>query len=339
MTKTKRIAYLDIAKCVAIFLVLWGHAITQLMSHNVTDNRLYMLIYAFHMPLFMTMSGFFASSSMKMSFIELFKKKFKQLIIPALTFGILWYIHDAITGRRILTLKAFLYLEAECFWFLKCLFFAYLTVYITHRFTTQWGGGVKRAYVPIIVCLMFLFAQRYNVTFFKMGSMLPFFYLGMILKAKNDFIAKHKMTIGLSSLVIFICLFPYFGAEDLFANKFFHTFTLSACTHYAMCILSGLTGTLTTIIACMLIDQYYSHLKIVHLISLIGKFTLGIYLTQKILLELLLPHVLKVEMNIYLYNFLFTFFISIAFLFICYGCTLVLDKYHWTRVLFLGKND
>lgn len=172
-----------------------------------------------------------------------------------------------------------------------------------------------------------------------MGSMLPFFYLGMLLKAKNDFITKHKIAIGLSSLIVFIGLFPYFGAEDLFANKFFHTFTLSACSQYAMCILSGLAGTLITIVVCMLIDQYYSHLKIVNLISKIGKYTLGIYLTQKILLELLLPHFLKVEMNIYIYNFLFTFFISIAFLFICYGCTLVLEKFHWTRILFLGKHN
>lgn len=336
--KTKRIAYLDIAKCVAIFLVLWGHAITQLMNHEVTDNRFYMLIYAFHMPLFMTMSGFFASRSMKMSLIELFKKKFKQLIIPALSFGVLWYIHDAIVGARMLSLKSFIHLEAEAYWFLKSLFFAYLIVYVTHRFTAKWGG-VKRAFASIIVCLIFLFAQRYNVTFFKMGSMLPFFYLGMLLKAKNDFITKHKIAIGLSSLIVFIGLFPYFGAEDLFANKFFYTFTLSACSHYAMCILMGLTGTLITIVACMLIDQYYSHLKMVNLISRIGKYTLGIYLTQKILLELLLPHFLKVEMNIYIYNFLFTFLISIAFLFICYGCTLVLEKYHWTRLLFLGKND
>lgn len=337
--QTNRITYLDIAKCVAIFLVLWGHAITQLMNHEITDNRLYMLIYAFHMPLFMTMSGFFASSSMKMSLTELFKKKFKQLIIPALSFGVIWYIHDVIVGARMLSLKSFVHLEAEAYWFLKSLFFAYLIAYITRRFTAKWGGGVKRAFVPLIVCLIFLFAQRYNVTFFKMGSMLPFFYLGMLLKAKNDFITKHKIAIGLSSLIVFIGLFPYFGAEDLFANKFFHTFTLSACSQYAMCILSGLAGTLITIVVCMLIDQYYSHLKIVNLISKIGKYTLGIYLTQKILLELLLPHFLKVEMNIYIYNFLFTFFISIAFLFICYGCTLVLEKFHWTRILFLGKHN
>lgn len=94
----------------------------------------------------------------------------------------------------------------------------------------------KKIFPPIIACLIFLFAQRYNVTFFKMGSMLPFFYLGMLLKAKNDFITKHKIAIGLSSLIVFIGLFPYFGAEDLFANKFFHTFTpicmLTICNVY-----------------------------------------------------------------------------------------------------------
>ena len=143
----KGIAYLDIAKCVAIFFVLWGHAITQLMSHDVTENRLYMLIYAFHMPLFMTMSGFFANSSMKISLIELFKKKFKQLIIPALSFGVLWYMHGVIVGAKMLSLKSFVHLEAEAYWFLKSLFFAYLIAYVTHRFTAKWGG-VKGPLLP-----------------------------------------------------------------------------------------------------------------------------------------------------------------------------------------------
>lgn len=145
--QTKRITYLDITKCVAIFFVLWGHAIGQLMNHEVTDNRLYMFFYAFHMPLFMTMSGFFAGSSMKMSFIELFKKKFKQLIIPALTFGVIWYIHDVIVGARMLSLKSFVHLEAEDYWFLKSLFFAYLIAYVTHRFTAKLGGGGGKKYL------------------------------------------------------------------------------------------------------------------------------------------------------------------------------------------------
>lgn len=337
--QTKRITYLDIAKCIAIFLVLWGHAITQLMNHEVTDNRCYMFIYAFHMPLFMTMSGFFAKGSMNMNLGGLFKKKFIQLIIPAFSFGVLWYIHDVIVGARAFSVKAFSFLEAECFWFLKCLFFAYLVSFVSIRLSDVCKIREGKWIIPLFSCLVFLIYQKYNLTFFKMGSMLPFFYLGMILKAKNDFIAKHKIIIGLFSLIVFIGLFPYFGAEDLFANKFFHAFTLSACMHYAMCIILGLTGTLMTIIVCMLIDQYYTHLKIVNLISKIGKYTLGIYLTQKILLELLLPHFLKVEMNMYLYNYLFTFFISIAFLSICYGCTLVLQKNYWTKLLFLGKND
>ena len=151
--QTKRITYLDIAKCIAIFLVLWGHAITQLMNHEVTDNRCYMFIYAFHMPLFMTMSGFFAKGSMNMNLGGLFKKKFIQLIIPAFSFGVLWYIHDVIVGARAFSVKAFSFLEAECFWFLKCLFFAYLIVFVSNRISNvcKMRGGVNGLYLFFLV--------------------------------------------------------------------------------------------------------------------------------------------------------------------------------------------
>ncbi len=134
-----RIGYADIAKCVAIFLVLWGHAITQLKDHDLASNHVHMWIYSFHMPLFMMVSGFFAGSSMKLGLKDLCVKKFQQLILPALSFGLIWYVHDVVIGVRPLSLGGFAYLEAECFWFLKCLFFAYIIAWLTYRITPPVG--------------------------------------------------------------------------------------------------------------------------------------------------------------------------------------------------------
>ena len=51
--RVRRIAYIDILKGVAAFLVVLGHIVT----YDADFHRLYNVIYSFHMPLFMFLSG------------------------------------------------------------------------------------------------------------------------------------------------------------------------------------------------------------------------------------------------------------------------------------------
>lgn len=55
----KRIEILDMAKGVAIFLVLWGHCIQYFSSgdDDFYNNFVFKFIYSFHMPLFMIIMG------------------------------------------------------------------------------------------------------------------------------------------------------------------------------------------------------------------------------------------------------------------------------------------
>ena len=325
-----RILYIDLIKCFAIFFVLWGHAITQLMDHPLESDRVYIAIYAFHMPLFMTVSGFFAGASMNMKPVPLAVKKAKQLIIPALAFGVLWYAHDAAVGRRELSLKAFLYLEAECFWFLKCLFFAYIILWIVNK-----TGRFKPA-AMLAACIGFALLQVCNVSFFKMGTMLPFFFLGVLIKDKLEWICKKKEIVGLCSLALFAAGLPGFQLDYIFSAKFFHEPSLPALGHYAYCLMMGAAGSMSIICISAWISE-----KILmgggKFLYHIGQNTLGIYLVQKILLELLLPHVLKVDMNLWAFDLLFTPTVSVAMLIVCQGVTLLLDKNRITRQIFLGK--
>lgn len=283
------------------------------------------------MPLFMLVSGLFAHSSMKLTFVEMFIKKFRQLIVPALSFGILWYIHDVITGYRSFSIKAFLFLEAECFWFLKCLFFAYIFAWITYRFKrVQW-------LVAIAFCLFFMALQYVGQSFFKMGIMLPSFYVGMVLKNHLSWVARHKAVVGGICVVLFFSLFPFFTAGDQFANKFFQTISLSSFQHWALCLSMGILGSLMVLCGCMCVDKYFKSTRWMHLFTKIGSYTLGIYLIQKFLLEFLLSSFGTVAMNPYVYNLLFTPLIALLYLFICYYCTLVLKQTKWTRILFLGE--
>lgn len=65
--------YIDIAKGIAIFLVVWGHVIKYTLP---TGNDIYNLIYSFHMPVFFCISGYFANNTfLRESAIVFFLKK------------------------------------------------------------------------------------------------------------------------------------------------------------------------------------------------------------------------------------------------------------------------
>lgn len=57
-----RDAYFDNAKLLAIVLVFLGHAWEPLTAGSRTAQALYMLVYAFHMPAFIVVSGYFSRS-------------------------------------------------------------------------------------------------------------------------------------------------------------------------------------------------------------------------------------------------------------------------------------
>ena len=76
---TERIDYIDLAKGVAIFLMV--------LCHVGMYNEFTQWIYAFHMPLFFIVSGMLYKPSLSMK--ETIKKKAKQLLIPYFLFAMI----------------------------------------------------------------------------------------------------------------------------------------------------------------------------------------------------------------------------------------------------------
>lgn len=88
----KRLLAFDAIKLFAIFLVIYGHCILHLQNYNydIKENIIYRFVASFHMPLFMAISGYFGSKIFNMKFSNLFTKKWKRLIVPSISFGILF---------------------------------------------------------------------------------------------------------------------------------------------------------------------------------------------------------------------------------------------------------
>lgn len=60
-----RVLYFDIVKAVLIFFVVLGHIIGN-HTKNPIAKAIYLFIYAFHMPLFVFISGVFAKYNKKL---------------------------------------------------------------------------------------------------------------------------------------------------------------------------------------------------------------------------------------------------------------------------------
>ncbi|WP_075428910.1 acyltransferase family protein [Selenomonas sp. GACV-9] len=95
MEVKKRDAYLDIVKGIAIIAVVVGHCIqfgsgAEFMQGDFFYNDVFRFIYSWHMPLFMLVSGYLFSFSVRRhDWRALIISRFKQLVLPMLSWAIL----------------------------------------------------------------------------------------------------------------------------------------------------------------------------------------------------------------------------------------------------------
>jgi len=131
-----RIEYIDIAKGIGILLVALAHADISLIS-----PYLHLFIYAFHMPLFFFLSGYFFNPDI--SFGALFKKRYHSILKPYFVTILLIYIASlSFTNMRFATvfsriLKSLYatgyYIDWTQLWFLPSLFVTSLFAFIFYR--------------------------------------------------------------------------------------------------------------------------------------------------------------------------------------------------------------
>lgn len=85
----KRLEYIDYAKGIAILLVVIGHLLQYNLS-GTSSKGLFDMIYSFHMPLFMFLSGYVASFSIERhvaSKCDFIKNKARSLLFPFIFMG------------------------------------------------------------------------------------------------------------------------------------------------------------------------------------------------------------------------------------------------------------
>ena len=206
-SSSRRSLYFDNAKFFLIFLVVFGHVISPLKGDDDFLFSLYSVIFLFHMPAFILISGYFSKGFNKKGY---FFKTVKKILLPYLIFQVIYSIFYFLNGQES-TLKIDLLQPHWTLWFLLSLFCWNLLLHIFARL--KWLGLVIAAAIGIGIGYFdhvgsYLSLSRTFVFF-------PYFLLGFLLEQKNFKLVKkikHSTVIGsvvlLSTMILIGTLFP-----------------------------------------------------------------------------------------------------------------------------------
>lgn len=314
MATKNRIAHLDLLKCFAIFMVLMGHCIQYFISGEYYNKVGYRIIYSFHMPLFMTLCGYFAWGSTKLTVAKFIKKKFYQLILPAFLFVGIETIFKNWGGYKSACLSAF-----WSFWFLKCAFICYCLFYIATRLNRLWPK-YNIGFILTIIISQF-------VGMFLIDMMYPCFVLGAIIQRNKEAISRNLLKYTMIPGIVFLTMLIFFDAS--FWN-YSYTFTLAIIPeelitspdywwiHFYKLII-GIAGTLFFFgLFELLFAKNNGGSRLMNWLSIIGQLTLGIYILQSYILENWLASTLNFdEINPYVFNLIYCPIISLGVLLAC----------------------
>jgi fucose 4-O-acetylase-like acetyltransferase len=200
---SSRSMYFDNVKFIFIFLVVFGHMISPYKEQDKILFTLYSVIYLFHMPAFILISGYFAKGYRKKGY---FRKTIQKILIPYFIFQIIYSVVYFLVGKE-KTLEFDLFQPHWSLWFLLSLFFWNLMLYVFAKL--KWTGliiaillGIGIGYFEQAGSFMSLSRTFVFFSYFLLGFLLNGEHLKRIIGA------RHAVPMG---IVIIMMTFIFFG--------------------------------------------------------------------------------------------------------------------------------
>lgn len=207
MKEKKRVLFIDIARGIAIILMLVGHTLAY-------ENGFSQWIYSFHMPLFVIASGFFFKEEEKIG--SVIKNTFLKLVLLII---LVWYICELLFFASLnllvplwqeikyITIHLFetKFCNISVLWFFPFLAMIRIFFAILYKLAKKKEGIVG-------ICSIFLFLLGYGLSLakiklpFKMDVAFTCFFLyqiGHLIRKKDIFswLAKHKWNYAILAVI------------------------------------------------------------------------------------------------------------------------------------------
>lgn len=278
----KRNIYIDALKGFAIILVVIGHVI-QKNFVDFDEKLIFRLIYSFHMPLFMFLSGCVAKTHNE----KVLKKTFVRLVLPFVS----WYQIAFFLTFPKTDISYFEYILRWInspdygLWFLWILFLCHFTLYVACK-------GEKRiglwSYAILIFIIKILPISSFGIPLLK--CYLIFFISGYFFMKYYNKLIMFKRYGTVFCLLSYAFLVNYYHrTDDVYLLRFFRDeFNISAVPHMIIRQYKYLLA-YCGIGASSVINEMFCRINILRItLSWIGTKTLEIYVVHQMIINIIM---------------------------------------------------
>lgn len=218
-------------------------------------------------------------------------------------------------------------------WFLKSLFICYLIYFTTSkcgRFK-YWALGLS-----LVVCL------TVPHIYFQLDIMYPCFLFGIFINKRYDYIRCHLRLLFIVSISVFalsISTNVQSIMPDSFSSEIGYIFKgIRYYSNKLWTISAGFSGSLIWITLFMMSENWISSTKIGRLMCRCGTMTLGIYVLQTLVIEIVLREIICLDsVNQLLFSLIIAPVISLFVMILCIALIEIIRKNKVTTLMILGE--
>lgn len=354
---TARNDSLDICRGIAMFLVVFGHVIQcySKTPEQYLSNRIYLMIYTFHMPLFMLISGILYKKSVTNKHASV-KKSTWQLLYPYFLWGgvilaVEILINLFIGGMNDIAITITQTITSfSPYWFLLSLWMSSIIAVICYKLSSN--PFIQNCLLCATALIWFLSGFRdrdgWMNIFFVIGFLLSDAYFKYLNQAKT-ILHQKSIIFGTLSLCGFLILCRNIGSDSiLYIAGYGNFLSLTSIIRWSLFFLRACLGCITVFMCSVVISEGIDNeSKICAFCCKIGKSTLVIFLIQKVLIEYIGRIVVRLMgcqypgillSSVFLYTFL-AVILAIIYLTLIYVAGNQILKRRVLRQLLLGMFD
>lgn len=337
----KRNVFIDVLRGVAIILVCFAHCIQYgsgsgvLQELSFFHNKLYIVIYSFHMPLLMIISGYLFAKSLRRfeNIADFLKNRFCTLILPIISWNTIRWIMSILVGKNAFSVEMLtkwidmLFTE---FWFLWAIFWCSLIVYVVYKYL----NNSILTYILLFVFFMFI-PDAFNAQYYKF--MYPFFVVAFKVSERNVLEKiNFKLLLGGAGLcgclwIALLCLWEYDSYIYISGFTILDKGLQQVWIDLYRTIIGGIGS---VFIIALVYGVYRLNCKyIARVLAYVGKETMAIYIVSSYINSLVL---MRLTASVGEYNYWLILLETVCIILACLCFSFVCRKIPFMAKLFLG---
>ena len=281
MNKKERIEWIDNLKAFACVLVCVGHLLQSFQKAGIDNyenitSYINTFIYFFHMPLFMCLSGYLYYRNKEEfswhGYKEFVKKKFINLIIPYLTFYLLYlginivFSNSVNTPKGIEELKGIINNPMAPYWFLYALLSIFAVIPLLEKLCKNNAKLVFSILLILKIVSLFISLPIYFIRSTMMYGL--YFYIGAFISDKTN--SSNNIFRELLLEFIYISFFSLIYYFNNTINSYLYEILKVFCAVFQIILFSSVLKKMKNLIVFDTFKKYTFQIYVLHTIFAAG---------------------------------------------------------------------